>query len=162
LIFNNDAGEGRGEGEYSTILEVEPPMTESGEWPAATTEGFPPCRIVWEYSGPEGERLYSKALSNAQRLRNGNTLICLGTVGTVVEVDAGGNLVWKYINPVFRKDPPAKGLEKWHAKPLPAGNMMFRAYKYSTDYPAFRDRDMSPKRLLEGTANDDPKLQPIQ
>jgi hypothetical protein len=36
----------------------------------------------------------------AQRLYNGNTLICEGTSGTFTEVDSNGNNMWKYISPV--------------------------------------------------------------
>ncbi len=37
-------------------------------------------------------------LSGAQRLPNGNTLICDGPQGRVVEVSAGGSTVWEYVN----------------------------------------------------------------
>ena len=38
--------------------------------------------------------------SGAQRLPNGNTLICSGTDGTLFEVTAEKDIVWKYVNPI--------------------------------------------------------------
>jgi hypothetical protein len=39
-------------------------------------------------------------ISGAQRLPNGDTLICSGTSGTVFEVTPDKETVWKYVNPV--------------------------------------------------------------
>ena len=38
-------------------------------------------------------------ISGAQRLPNGNTLICSGINGTVFEVTPEKEMVWKYVNP---------------------------------------------------------------
>ena len=59
--------------------------------------------IVWEY---EAEGFYSGHISGAQRLINGNTLICEGAEGRIFEVDPEGNIVWEHFSPddaqVFR------------------------------------------------------------
>lgn len=57
---------------------------------------------VWEYSG--GGNLYemvsffSSVISGAQRRKNGNTVITLGTRGYVLEVDRDKKVVWNYLN----------------------------------------------------------------
>lgn len=48
--------------------------------------------LVWEYR--HEPVLYGFALGFAQRLANGNTLICYGIVQRIIEVDAAGNKVW--------------------------------------------------------------------
>lgn len=36
----------------------------------------------------------SSNMGNSQQLPNGNTLICMATLGTIYEIDPGGNLLW--------------------------------------------------------------------
>jgi len=55
--------------------------------------------IVWEYEKKDGPRFYSDRISGAQRLPNGNTLICEGSHGRVFEVTPENNIVWEYIYP---------------------------------------------------------------
>jgi len=83
LLFDN--GFHRPVGTYSRVVEVNP----------ATSE------IVWEYRGQPAISFYSQATSSAERLPNGNTLICEGTPGRIFEVTANKEVVWEYINPVF-------------------------------------------------------------
>ena len=44
-------------------------------------------------------RFYSPFVSSAQRLPNGNTLICEGSEGHLMEVTPYHELVWEYHNP---------------------------------------------------------------
>ncbi|MCJ7572461.1 MAG: aryl-sulfate sulfotransferase [Candidatus Thermoplasmatota archaeon] len=64
--------------------------------------------IVWEYEkkdGPlipryaENHRFYSDRISSAQRLPNGNTLICEGSQGRIFEASKEKAIVWEYIYP---------------------------------------------------------------
>ncbi|WGD35269.1 aryl-sulfate sulfotransferase [Olleya sp. YS] len=48
--------------------------------------------IVWQFTDTE---MYSKIISGAVRLPNGNTLICEGDYG-FWEITAGGEIAWKY------------------------------------------------------------------
>ena len=48
-------------------------------------------------------------------------MICEGDFGRMLEVTAGGEIVWEYVNPYFGDGP--NGLN----------NRVFRAYRYSTD-----------------------------
>ena len=62
---------------------------------------------VWEFSGPtqgisettSDNFFLSQFVSNAQRLPNGNTLICEGTSARIFEVTKPGEIVWEYISP---------------------------------------------------------------
>ena len=42
---------------------------------------------------------HSKFISSAQRLPNGNTLICEGNKPRLLEVTAEGEIVWEFHNP---------------------------------------------------------------
>jgi hypothetical protein len=56
-------------------------------------------RIVWEYRADPPSSFYTSQRGSAQRLPNGNTLICDGNGGRAFEVDAGGETVWEWFNP---------------------------------------------------------------
>jgi hypothetical protein len=60
---------------------------------------------TWEYTGGEhlfeSMQFYSSIMSGAQRLKNGNTVITLGTRGYVVEVNRKKEVVWNYLNTHF-------------------------------------------------------------
>ena len=64
--------------------------------------------IVWEYYNnsdpmfpPDGKdaRFFSPLISSAQRLPNGNTLICEGNKGRIFEVTLQNDIVWEYEYP---------------------------------------------------------------
>jgi hypothetical protein len=94
---------------HSRVLEIDPKTDE----------------IVWSYQERQDVDFFSPHLSSAQRLPNGNTLICEGTFGRFFEVTAEGETVWEYVNPHF-DHPPGKP-EK------PIRNAVFRAYRYSEE-----------------------------
>lgn len=79
--------------------------------------------IVWRYQEPHLADFFSPFISNAQRLPNGNTLICEGWFGRLFEVTPAGETVWEYVNPHFGTS-PARPDEGPH-------NHVFRAYRYS-------------------------------
>lgn len=74
--------------------------------------------IVWHYQEQRPYEFFSPRISNAQRLPNGNTLVCEGDFGRFFEVTLDGELVWEYVNPYFNESP--RGLV----------NRVFRAYRY--------------------------------
>ena len=90
---------------FSRVIEVEP----------ATKQ------IVWTYQEKSESDFFSPRISNAQRLPNGNTLICEGNFGRIFEVTSDAELVWEFVNPYFGEGP--NGLN----------NRVFRAYRYSTE-----------------------------
>lgn len=77
---------------YSRVIEVDPLTFE----------------IVWQYGAEKGpEYFFSHFISSAQRLPNGNTLICAGASGRFFEVTAEKEIVWEFQNPI------RKGRELW-------------------------------------------------
>ena len=85
-------------------------------------------QIVWEYTAPDTTSFYASWISGAQRLPNGNTLICDGPAGHIFEVDQANEIVWDYCNPYYEQN-------------LVIGGdyfQVFRANKYSPDYPGIQ------------------------
>jgi len=78
-------------------------------------------QIVWKYQERRESDFFSPRISNAQRLPNGNTLICEGDFGRLFEVTASGELVWEFVNPYFGEGPSGQN------------NRVFRAYRYSEE-----------------------------
>jgi hypothetical protein len=111
LIFNN--GMKRTGGAYSTVDEIVLPVNKKGEYEYTSGKAFGPEKAVWTYAAPKKTDFYAPFISGAQRLPNGNTLICSGTNGTIFEVTAKGETVWKFVNPArgsgFPGAPPMGG-----------------------------------------------------
>jgi len=92
---------------YSRVLEIDPVTKE----------------VVWEYSIKSrkkpwklfGYQEFSPFISSAQRLPNGNTLICEGSNGRFIEVTREGEVVWEYISP--------------YPGNIPGTNYVYRAYR---------------------------------
>lgn len=78
--------------------------------------------IVWAYRDSPLQNFFSPYIGGAQRLANGNTLVCEGCFGRIFEVTAGGQVVWEYISPHFF-DVPLLGTVNW----------VFRAFRYSRE-----------------------------
>ncbi len=141
-IFNN--GVGRPGGNYSSVDVIVPPIDGSGDYaqPAASGIAFGPADLDWSYVADPPEDLYSGSISGAERLANGNTLICEGTKGTFLEVTLDHEIVWKYVNPMRPTGPLTQGQ-------TPANNIVFRVVRYAPDYPGLAGRDLSPGAPLE-------------
>jgi len=56
--------------------------------------------ITWEYTGTPRESFFSRAISGAQLLPNGNTFICEGGPGRLFEVTPEKEIVWEYRSPL--------------------------------------------------------------
>ena len=81
--------------------------------------------IAWQYQGDPPISFYSYHISGAERLPNGNTLICEGTFGRLFEVTPDRQLVWEYINPFFAVPTGQPN--------APERNAVFRAFRYSEE-----------------------------
>lgn len=140
MVFNN--GVDRPDGFFSTIDIIEPPLLPDGNY--ALDDGLPwaPAGVAWSWQADPPESFYSSNISGAQRLPNGNTLICEGDNGIFFEIDPQGNIVWQYVNPVGNFGPVAQGTP-------PVQNSVFRATRYAPDYPAFVGRDLMPIGPIE-------------
>jgi len=78
LIYDNGTLRG-----YSRVIELNP-LTEE---------------IEWEYTSEPKSDFLSKFISGAQRLPNGNTLICEGSECHLFEVTPDKEIVWDYYSP---------------------------------------------------------------
>jgi hypothetical protein len=93
LIFNN--GVNRPNGEYSSVDEIIPPVDDNGEYYLAPNSSYGPSAETWTYIATPPTSFYASFLSGAQRLINGNTLICNGESGKIFEVTPEGSTVWQ-------------------------------------------------------------------
>jgi formylglycine-generating enzyme required for sulfatase activity len=145
-VFNNGLGRN-----YSTVDEITPPVDENGGYTRLAGAAFGPQNFTWTYQATPPSSLYSGAISGAQRLPNGNTLIDDGVHGTFTEVTPGGDTVWKYINPVVLTGPMTQG-DAIPLDPVRAGELMnavFRIYRYGPTYPGLIGRDLTPGLPVE-------------
>jgi hypothetical protein len=136
-VFNN--GGGRPEGDWSSVVEIVPPVAEDGSYPLADGAPFGPAAPVWTYSDPDKHSFFAPFVSGAQRLRSGNTFVCSGPQGRYFEVTPEGNIVWEYRGP-FRGE-----LKIW--QPALAGKLpyaSFRAIKIPPDHPGLAGRSLAP------------------
>ena len=106
-IFDNGAHRRDHGAPFSRVIEVDP---RTGA-------------IVWEYRDQSLFDFFSPYIGGAQRLPNGNTLICEGCDGRIFEVTRAGEVVWEYVNPHCFVDPTRAGLNNW----------VFRAFRYTPE-----------------------------
>jgi hypothetical protein len=94
---------------------------------------------------------FAEAISGAQRLPNGNTLICDGTSGVFFEVTPGGKTVWRYVNPVVRTGPLTQGQTPGLDQRGHKWNAVFKVHRYAPDYAGLTGRDLTPKDIIPGS-----------
>ncbi|TDJ39390.1 MAG: hypothetical protein E2O54_10720 [Gammaproteobacteria bacterium] len=114
LVFDNHSG-GSGSPE-SRVVEID---VESNE-------------IAWEYKGNPSLSFFSPFVSGAERLPNGNTLICEGSSGRVFEVTRTREIVWEWVNPFVN----SFGREQ--------ASYLFRPHRFAPDHPALADKNLDP------------------
>ena len=107
LIFDNGTHRHDNPVTFSRVIEVDPRTSE----------------IVWRYTDQSIFEFFSPYISGAQRLANGNTLICEGCHGRLFEVTHEGETVWEYVSPHFFQEPGRVGLNNW----------VFRAFRYTEE-----------------------------
>ena len=154
LIFNNGDEFPDFRRGYSSVDEIAPPMDEAN-YRLAPDLAYAPVEPVWVYTAATPSDFYAAYISGAQRLPNGNTLICDGVHGTLFEVTPAGKTVWKYINPMTDNGPLRQG-ESVPLEPFIPGysfkapaNWTYRAYRYAPDYPGLQGLDLTPGEPIE-------------
>lgn len=115
LLFNNMAGNPEG-AQYSSVMELVTPLNPDGSY-YMTDSAYGPAAPVWQYTSDPPEAFFSPSISGAQRLPDGNTLVCDGANGKFFEITSDGETVWEYLN----QDPSP-------------GAQVFRAIRYQVDY----------------------------
>ena len=93
--------------------------------------------IVWQYYPEHVFSFFSGHIAGAERLNNGNTLICEGQSGRIFEVTPECDVCWEWINPFVL---PFKGVKC---------SMLFRAHRYLADGPELAGKTMNGKGCEE-------------
>ncbi|GII65924.1 hypothetical protein Skr01_60090 [Sphaerisporangium krabiense] len=89
-------------------------------------------KVVWEYRTENPVDFHNTYMGGAERLPNGNTLVCDAAHGRIFEVTLDGEPAWEYVVPFFGRN-DSYGLS----------NAIFRAHRYAPDHPGLRGRDLS-------------------
>ncbi|MBT7059158.1 MAG: DUF1566 domain-containing protein [Lentisphaerae bacterium] len=144
LIFNNGLTR-----DYSSVDEIVSPVDENGNYPLASGAAYDPTTLTWTYTADTPSDMYEEAVSGAQRLPNGNTLICNGTHGEFLEVTPEGETVWHYINSEVNTGTLYQGEEPALDDRKHLYNAVFKIHRYPSDYAAFTGRDLTPGTQLE-------------
>lgn len=142
LLYNN--GNGRPAGNASTVDELTLPWNAASGSYSLPPEGepFAPTELDWSWPEDLTPDFHSPNISGAQRMPNGNTLICEGNPGHLFEINGAGDVVWEYITAYNQFGAVSQGDN-------PFGNSTFRAYRYAPDYPGLAGRDLTPGPVVE-------------
>ncbi|MBC8408701.1 MAG: aryl-sulfate sulfotransferase, partial [Rhodobacteraceae bacterium] len=149
MVFNNQAGN---PSNYSEVNVINPPIDANGGY-SYSGGAYAPSNFHWSYQAPTTTDFYASNISGAQRLPNGNTLICDGPAGTFFEVDYNGNTVWEYINPVTQSGILTQG-------DAPTQNIVFRSYRYPKNHPGLINQTLTPQGYIENGSTFDCSLHP--
>ncbi len=140
IVFNN--GTGRPGGDFSSVDEIKPPQDSAGFYSSPGGGFYGPLQTVFTFKPAPQDSFYSAFIGGMQRLSNGNTLVCEGIQGHLMETDTAGNIVWDYISPVSGTGVVSQGV-------TPLNNNVFRSYKYPLTYPAFAGKMLTPQGYIE-------------
>ncbi len=146
-----------------SVIEVKPAVKTKGQYLLEAGASFGPENPTWIYGASDKPDFYSGHISGAQRLTNGNTLICSGENGTLFEITRNGETVWKYANPIkLLPRPPAAGVKPSFPMPPPGKkkmsgvpdmpspqNSIFRVIRYASSYKGLEGKDLTPKGSME-------------
>jgi hypothetical protein len=127
LVLNN--GVGRPGGDYSSVDEIVPPVDDNGNYYLEPGNAYEPNEPTWTFKTENPQDFYSESRSGAQRLPDGDTLICNAEKGYFFEVTSNGDIVWDYENPY----------------PDPSNNIVFKIHNYASDYPGIQQLLQPPK-----------------
>jgi hypothetical protein len=138
LVFNN--GISRPGGDYSSVDELVLPVDAQGRYLRESGPAYGPKELVWRFTAsPRKTEFFAGFMSGAQRLPNGNTLICNGVSGTIFEVARNQEVVWTYTY-------AETGQSRSSGSAPPGSNPVFRAYRYGVDFAGLAGRDLRPGR----------------
>jgi len=133
LVFNN--GVGRPGPDYSSVDEIVPPVDINGNYFLMPGSAYGPKEQIWIYTPENPYDFFAGHLSGAQRLYDGNTLICDGPNGKFFEVTPEMATVWEYVNPY----------------PNPLNNNVFKIHYYESESSPNENPDLDCEGSLEWT-----------
>ena len=170
LIFDN--GWARPFANFSRVLQINPYDNNGDYVPQLNFDrddkghGWEPIhgivskQIVWKFHAQSFSMgMNSLHISGGQRLPNGNTLICSGSEGYMLEVGYDGDnsflntakpkakqkptikVYWEFVNPITR-DGNVEALKD--GNPVFGLNPVFSARRYGADYPGLKGKNLIP------------------
>ena len=126
----------------SSSIEIVTPLISEGTY-AMNNNTFGPATSTFSWNGKILDKTMIQARkSGVESLPNGNLLICESSIGRISEIDKDGNLYWSYTNP------QGVELHTQYSTNL-VSNSIFRAQRYSIDYPAFDGKTLNSSGFLE-------------
>ena len=153
VVFNN--GVNRSDGVYSSVIKLD--LNDEASYPKDEWGQFLPNDMFWEFTASPKTSFYSRFISGAHQLPNGNTLITDGAHGTFFEINTNKEEVWRYVSPVTIFGIAEQG--NLVTNPVGDGtNTVFRATKYPISHPAFFGRNLTPGAPIENN----PDLTPCE
>jgi len=93
LVFNN--GNNRPGGSYTSIDEIVPPVNSTGHYYLENGSAYGPQEQIWRYE----TNFFANYIGGAQRIKNGNTIICNGPEGKFLEITPEKTIIWEYTSP---------------------------------------------------------------
>lgn len=139
LVFNNGMGR---PGFFSSVEIFAPNVDNNGNYSLNSNESYLPKASEWVYADSVPMNFFAFNQSGAQRLPNGNVLICVSTTGTFFEVTPDKKTVWKYISPVSFAGITKQG-------EAPNGNLAFRAGFFTADFSGFNGKELTHEKPIE-------------
>jgi hypothetical protein len=142
-LFNN--GVERPGAKYSSVEELVLPFDPARGFLREKGVAFGPDEPAWIYTAPERESFYSFFISGAQRLPNGNTLVCSGAQGRFFELSPDQRIVWEFWNPHGGEIPHSIGKAGGERKSPVEPKAVFQATRIAPDHPALASRALKPE-----------------
>ena len=140
-VYSN--GNGRPEGDMSTVEHIPLPLNSNGGYIAPQpSQSFLPAQASWVYPQPLEANFFSSNVSGYNLLPNGHRLICEGANGRFFELNNEEEIVWEYVNPINNSGPITQG-------DTPHQNGVFRATELPLNHPGLAGRDLEPGEPLE-------------
>ncbi len=102
-------------------------------------------QVVSIFQSMANQAFFSHVGGSAQRLANGNLLVCSAAEGHLFEVTSSGEAVWEYINPVTIDGIKATKSDSW-----PLYNAVYRATRYTAASPALSGRILTAGNTIAG------------
>ncbi|MCX7006208.1 MAG: hypothetical protein NTY53_02990, partial [Kiritimatiellaeota bacterium] len=102
-------------------------------------------QVVSIFQSMANQAFFSHVGGSAQRLANGNRLVCSAAEGHIFEVTSNGEAVWEYINPVTIEGISATKSDNW-----PLYNAVYRATRYTSASPALSGRTLTGTATIAG------------
>lgn len=93
--------------------------------------------IVWQYQPKPAFSMNSMHIAGAERLANGNTLICEGETGRILEVTRDSEICWEWNSPFVYN------FKGWDCV------MLFRAHRYAGDSKEIHNRSFDKTKYDE-------------